>query len=184
MYDIDEIVDVVRHGGVILYPADTIWGIGCDACCHAAVQRVHAIKRRSTSKSFIVLASDEQMLERYVGCIPLQVRELLNCPEPLTIIYPHSCGFAQGVCASDGSVAARIPRHAFCQKLIAALGRPIVSTSANISGSMPAACLPDVEPEITLSVDMVVPLKYEGTPTRKPSRIARLTKDEEVLYIR
>ena len=174
----------MRRGGVILYPTDTLWGIGCDACCGEAVRRVFAVKRRASAHSVVVLVADKPMLERYVGNIPPQARTLIAQSDPLTIIYPAGAGFAAGVCAANGSVAVRIPRHDWCRALIAGLGQPLVSTSANISGCAAPAHFADIAREIRDAVDWTAPLQCEGAPTRCPSRIVQIDADGRAITIR
>lgn len=138
---IEEAVKVLRAGGILLYPTDTIWGIGCDATDEKAVERVFEIKQRADSKSLIILASDMDMVARYVREIPemaVTVESLSD--KPLTIIYPEGINLAPNVTAEDGSIAIRIPKNDFCVELVRRFGKPIVSTSANVSGTpAPAA---------------------------------------------
>lgn len=184
-YDISGIAHAVRHGAVILYPTDTLWGIGCDACNDAAVRRIFAIKRRCMSKSLIVLMSDEAMLEQYIGCIPQQARLLAHTMhEPLTMIYEHASGLAQGVGAANGSVAVRLAQHDFCRRIIASVGSPLVSTSANISGNVAASYLFEVEREVVRAVDIVVAPVWEGMPSRMPSRIAQSDNNGGMVFVR
>jgi L-threonylcarbamoyladenylate synthase len=179
------ILNTLHSGGVILYPTDTVWGIGCDACNAVAVRRVFDIKHRAPSKSVVVLAADEQMLTQYVGDIPPQVYGLLaHSKEPLTVVYPHGSGFAEGVCAADGSVAVRIPRHTFCKAIIEKLGYPLVSTSANLSGGAAPAYFADIADEVKAAVDLVVGEQWEGAPTRSPSHIVQLSENGEIKVIR
>ena len=199
MSNIDEIVkealEVVRSGGLILYPTDTVWGIGCDACNEAAVQKVFALKRRSGAKSLVLLASDLDMVARYVRKVPPMAADLVEVNDaPMTIVYPGAVvadfGLAPSVVAEDGSVGIRIPRveasgrdskggswderpvsagAVFCNRLIYRLRRPLVSTSANISGEETPSCFAEISEEIRSGVDYVVPasvtLEAAGKPT-------------------
>lgn len=175
----DEIIakalEVLRAGGVILYPTDTVWGIGCDATNEAAVQKVFAIKRRSEAKSLVLLACDLDMICRYVKEIPQIAIDLVEVNDaPMTIVYPGAMGLAPSVVAEDGSVGIRIPLvpedlddgrggepvcgASFCKQLVRKLRRPLVSTSANISGEPAPVHFSDVSPEISGAVDFVVPV--------------------------
>lgn len=140
---VEEAVKVLRSGGVILYPTDTIWGLGCDACNPAAVEKITVLKNRPASKNYIVLVADLYMLGRYVEQIPEIAEQLLEVADkPLTIIYPGGINLAPDVCAPDGSVAIRIPNQEFCQSVIRRLHRPILSTSANLSGKNHRPAIP------------------------------------------
>ena len=133
--DIKESLNTLRQGGVILYPTDTIWGLGCDPTNEAAVNKIFKIKSRGESKSLIILVDGLSMIERYVTEIPEIVYELADVSDtPLTIIYPRGKNLATGVCNEDGSVAIRICHDEFCRELLNRFRKPIVSTSANISG--------------------------------------------------
>ena len=183
--EIEQIAEVLRRGGVMLYPTDTLWGLGCDATSEAAVAKIFAIKQRSDAKSLVVLVDGEKMLRRYVreaSALALDIVRLSSSPQ--TIIYSCGEGFAGGVCAADGSVAIRIPNHRFCQKIIRSLGRPVVSTSANISGASAPRTLAEVADAVRKSVSVQVGARWEGNPTRKPSSIIRLEPDGRVEVIR
>lgn len=169
----------------MLYPTDTLWGLGCDATCEAAVAKIFAIKQRSDAKSLIVLVDGEEMLSRHVRHVPkpaLDIVRLSNTPQ--TIIYSEGTDLASGVCAADGSVAVRVTSHPFCKKVIRCLGRPVVSTSANISGDTAPRTLAEVAPAVRQSVDVQVSEAWEGQPTRKPSGIIRIDTDGRVQIIR
>ena len=128
---------VLKQGGIILYPTDTVWGIGCDATNNTAVEKIFRIKTRETSKSLIILVDGIGMLERYVKTIPQTASELTSVSDsPLTIIYPDGKNLAAGICSEDGSVGIRICNEPFCNELITRFRRPVVSTSANISGKL------------------------------------------------
>jgi L-threonylcarbamoyladenylate synthase len=133
--DIEKCYKVLRKGGIILYPTDTIWGIGCDATNHKAVQRIYDIKRRKETKSMIILLNDILKLEFYVEKVPAIAFDLINkYDNPLTIIFPNAKNIAKNVIADDGSIAIRIVKDEFCKWLLNLFNKPIVSTSANISG--------------------------------------------------
>ena len=184
----DEIIrqaaDVLEKGGIILYPSDTIWGLGCDACKADAVQKIFALKRRRDEQSLIVLA-DESMLEKYLLEIPETAwNKMRTADKPLTVIYPRATGLAQGVEAKDGTVGVRIPQHDFCLSLLQRLKRPLVSTSANISGASAPQSFAEISTEIINGVDFVAPRCCEGKMTGKPSAIIKLEPNGEVKVIR
>jgi L-threonylcarbamoyladenylate synthase len=185
MQDIQQILDTLRNGGTMLYPTDTLWGIGCDATNEKAVAKVFEIKKRSPSKSLIVLVDGEDMLDKYVHDAPEAARTFLQQrTSPLTIIYPKGIGFAAGVCAPNGTVAIRIANHDFCQQIIRELGKPIVSTSANLAGEKAPEKFSEISDEVRSAVDVVVSEKFEGTPTRQASSIIQLSIDGQVKVIR
>ena len=221
---ISEALDVLKRGGLILYPTDTIWGIGCDATNEEAVTKVFALKRRSGAKSLVLLASDLDMVARYVKKIPPMAVSLVEVNDaPMTLVYPGAVvagagragsGLAPSAVAEDGSVGIRIPRvtveyegddapsagAVFCNKLVYKLRRPIVSTSANISGEPAPAGRKDVAKEILDGVDYAVPAWYyaggagaagkagkvwfDDTATGRSSQIIALGENGEVEIIR
>ena len=143
---IDEAVRVLREGGVILYPTDTIWGIDCDATNEAAVAKVFEIKRRSEAKSLVVLAADLDMVARYIKQIPSIAIDLVEVNDaPMTIVYPGAQGLAPNVVAEDGSVGIRIPLNEFCVELCRRFRKPLVSTSANVSGEPAPSCFAEID---------------------------------------
>ena len=249
MKDLDTVIaealDVLKRGGLILYPTDTVWGIGCDATNEAAVQKVFALKRRAEAKSLVLLACDLDMVARYVRKIPPIAVDLVEVNDaPMTIVYPGAIvagalrlraagvgtvpegratfGLAPSVVAADGSVGIRIPRAAaareddrpvsagatFCNRLIYRLRRPLVSTSANISGEAAPSDFAAISPEIRAGVDYVVPaalsvpadsrsaapsggsrtpatvVRFDDSATGRPSQILKLGLDGEVEIIR
>jgi L-threonylcarbamoyladenylate synthase len=172
--DIRDSLINLRKGGIILYPTDTIWGLGCDATNPSAVERIFRIKSRSNSKSLFILVNGEQMLERYVRDIPEIVFELTSVSDsPLTIIYPNGKNLAAGVCSEDGSVGIRICHDEFCRELINRFRKPIVSTSANFSGNPSPENFGEIDKSVIDAVDFVVkyrqddPLKYSASPVIK-----------------
>ena len=192
---IDAASDVLKKGGIILYPTDTLWGIGCDACNDEAVERVIEIKHRSESKSLIVLASDLDMVARYVKEIPSIAIDLVEVNDaPMTIIYPGAQGLASKVVAADGSVGIRIPMivsgseendgGAFCRELVRRFRKPIVSTSANISGQPSPLRFEDISQELLAAVDYVVPNNFGKTTSGRSSQIIKLGLKGEVEVIR
>lgn len=176
MADIRRAVDTLRRGGVIVYPTDTVWGIGCDATNSAAVRRVFDIKRRADSKALITLVGSVGALERVVDQVPEVAYDLIDFSEkPLTIIYDSASGVAPELKAADGTVAVRVTSEVFSQALCRAFGRPLVSTSANISGQPAARCFAEISPEILDRADYVCEYGRDTAPGAKPSTIMRLS---------
>ena len=186
---IREAVRVLRAGGVILYPTDTVWGLGCDATNAAAVARVYEIKRRSDSKSLVLLAADLDMVARYVKVIPNIAIDLVEVNDkPMTLIYPGAIcgayGLAENAVAEDGSVGIRIPLPGFWRDLVARLGRPLVSTSANISGEPTPRRFTEIPEEIRTAVDYAVPAPLERGSTGSASQIIKVGLGGEVEILR
>ena len=186
--DIEEVkaaVETLKAGGIILYPTDTVWGIGCDATNEAAVARVFELKRRADSKSLITLVADADMLGRYVKVIPEVAINLLEVNDkPMTIIYPDAMGLAPNVVAEDGSAGIRIPMNDFCVAMIRRFRKPIVSTSANISGEPAPAFYEDIPMEIIDAVDWVADPYLEEGATGEPSQIIQVGLHGEIKIIR
>ncbi|MCR2030333.1 L-threonylcarbamoyladenylate synthase [Alistipes timonensis] len=181
----DEAVRVMRGGGIILYPTDTVWGLGCDATNAAAVERIYRLKRSENKKSMLVLCASADMTVRYVNKAPgvaFEVMELAT--SPLTAILPGAAGVAENLIPEEGTLGVRIPDHEFCRRMLAGLKKPIVSTSANISGEATPVGLQDVAKEIVDGVDFVVNPRFEGKPTRKASSIIAFGEGGEVKIIR
>ncbi|MBQ9463490.1 MAG: threonylcarbamoyl-AMP synthase [Bacteroidales bacterium] len=182
---IEEAVKILKDGGVILYPTDTVWGIGCDATNEEAVRKVFAIKRRSEAKSLVLLACDLDMVARHVKQIPSIAIDLVEVNDaPMTIIYPGAQGLAPSVTAEDGSVGIRIPMSDFCRELVRRLRRPLVSTSANISGEPAPSSFSEISPELLSAVDWCAPRKLEAGATGRASQIIKLGLRGEVEIIR
>jgi len=178
-------VDVLRKGGLILYPTDTIWGIGCDATDEEAVRRIFGLKKRDDSKSMILLLDNEAKLQSYVREVPEMAWDLIECAEkPLTIIYDGARNLASNVIAEDGSVAIRVTKDEFCKKLVERFRKPIVSTSANISGNPPPQSFSDIDETIPDGVDYVVNLRQHETSKASPSTIIRLRVNGQFEFIR
>ncbi|MBS7395898.1 MAG: threonylcarbamoyl-AMP synthase [Prevotellamassilia sp.] len=183
--DIREAVRVMQSGGVILYPTDTIWGIGCDACNEDAVRRVFEIKRRAEAKSVISLVDSEVKVEFYVRSVPDVAWQLWECSdEPLTLVLDGARNLASGVIASDGSVALRVTREAFSRQLCMRMKRAIVSTSANIAGEPAPRCFSEISPEILQAVDYVCLSRRDEAPRQAPSHIIKIGPSGEVKIIR
>ena len=186
----------LREGGVILYPTDTVWGLGCDATSPEAVARIYEIKRRSDAKSLVLLADSLDMVARYVKEIPSMAVDLVEVNDkPMTIIYPGARAGEEGApgdrwhlawnaVAADGSVGIRIPLMQFCKDLIFKLGRPIVSTSANLSGEPTPPRFSNIVPEIKEAVDFVVPPSVDTESTGKASQILKVGLGGEIEIIR
>ena len=183
--DIENAVRVLRNGGVILYPTDTIWGIGCDATNAEAVEKIFTLKKRKEEKSLIILLDEIEKLHDYVEQIPEHALPLIEYSEnPLTIIYPKAINLAKNVPAADGSIAIRITKDKFCRELISSFGKPMVSTSANISGGLPPKNFSEISDEIKTSVDYVVQHRQNENKIQKPSTIIRLGLKGEIEFIR
>lgn len=175
--EIERSLKILKRGGVILYPTDTVWGIGCDATRNRSVDRIYKIKRRPESKSLIVLLERFDKIANYVKEVPEIARSLNeSINTPLTIIYPKATNLARNLIASDGSIAIRIVKDEFCRQLIEQLGRPFVSTSANITGEATPLLFSKISPEITEAVDYIVDLHRNRINQLKPSTIIRLNE--------
>lgn len=176
--DLQEALRVLREGGIILYPTDTVWGIGCDATNAEAVARIFRLKQREDSKSMLVLLDAPGKLQGYVSEVPEIAWELLDATldgaKPLTIIYPGARGLAANLIAEDGSVGIRITEEAFSKALCAGLKRPIVSTSANISGQPGARFFSEISEEIREGVDYICRFRQDDTTPKQPSSIIKL----------
>ncbi len=176
---------IIREGGTILYPTDTIWGIGCDATDPQAVQKIYRIKQRSDRKSMLVLMDDTARLHHYLNSVPKRAEELIRGDDrPTTIIYPGSRNFAENLPSEDGSIGIRMTTDPFCRALIQITGKPIVSTSANISGELPPKTFHDITQEILQAVDLVVPWRQEDENPASPSRILQLDEEGRITVIR
>lgn len=184
--EIEAAVEVLRKGGIILYPTDTVWGIGCDATDEKAVERVYALKRSQNKHSMIVLCRDADMIVRYVDKAPGIAFEVMEMADkPLTLILEGATGVAANLIPEQGTLGVRVPDHDFCRQLLRRFGKPIVSTSANISGeATPLKGLKEVSREIVDGVDFVVNPRFQGHPTGKPSSIIAFGQRGEVTIIR
>ena len=183
--DIQEAIKVLKSGGIILYPSDTIWGIGCDCSNADAIRKVYEIKKRADEKSMILLADSIQMVERYVEVIPEIAYQIVEfSTSPLTIIYPRAKLLPKNLVAQDGSIAIRISNEEFSNELVFRHRKPIVSTSANISGEKAPDCFIDISEEIKNSVDYIVGYQQNDLSKSKPSGIIKLGPTGEVKVIR
>ncbi len=182
--EVEEALDVLKKGGVILYPTDTIWGIGCDATSEEAVMRIYQLKKREDSKSMIILMADEREVLQYVAAPDLAVFDFLEeQTRPTTIIFEGAIGLPSNLIAADGSIAIRIVKDPFCRHLIRRLRKPIVSTSANISGQASPASFADIPLQIIKAVDHVVKWRQDDHSNSLPSQIIRWVNGR-VEYIR
>ncbi len=183
--EIKNALKVLKEGGILLYPTDTVWGIGCDATNAQAVKKVFDLKKREDSKSLITLASSIEMIEQYVKEVPPMAYELIEVNDaPMTIIYPDVNGLAESVIAQDGSAGIRIPMNEFCTRLIKKFGKPIVSTSANISGESTPESFSTISEEIKKGVDYIVDQQMDTGSTQRSSQIIKLGVDGTVKIIR
>lgn len=183
--EISKVLEVLLSGGLILYPTDTVWGIGCDATNAAAVEKIYALKRRTDKLSMIVLLDRVDNVVRYVRQVPEVAWELLElATAPLTLILPEGVGVASNLLPTERTIAIRIPDHEFCHKLLGRLRRPLVSTSANISGEKTPVKFSEISTEILSGVDYIVPIEFQGSPTQSPSSIISLGMTGEIKIIR
>ena len=165
-------------GKTILYPTDTVWGLGCDATNSESVSKIFELKNRAESKSLVVLVSSLEMLNLFIKDIPKKALDIIqNCNKPTTIIYQNPTGFAFNTIASDNTIAIRIPKHEFCINLINQFGKPIVSTSANVSGEMTPKSFSEISQPILEGVDYIVNLERNKI-SDKSSTILKLNSDE------
>ncbi len=183
--DIKQALKILREGGVILYPTDTVWGLGCDASNEKAVKRIYEIKQRTDSKSMLVLVENPAMISYYVSNMPDVAWDLIEVADsPLTIIYDNAKNFAKNLIAEDGSIGIRVSNEDFTKKLIRQFRAPIVSTSANISGKPTPANFDEISEEIINQVDYVVKYRQEDYTKAKPSKIIKLKSNGEINIIR
>ena len=181
----DKILNVLKSSGVILYPTDTIWGIGCDATNEEAVQKINAIKNRKNKNGYVLLVDSVEMLKNYVSHVHPRIETLLHFHDrPLTVIYDEGMGLASSVLGKDGSVAIRIVQDAFCRELIQQFGKPLVATSANITGKEYPTHYGEIQSDVLEQVDFVVKLKQDNKQHGEPSVIVRLNDAEELDFIR
>lgn len=183
--DIAEAVAVLKHGGIILYPTDTVWGIGCDATNPAAVKRIYNLKQRADTKAMLVLVNSEAMLERCVESVPDVAYELLDAVvKPTTIIYDNAMWVAPEIIGEDGSLGIRLTTERYSAELCRRLNRPIVSTSANVSGCPSARFFHEITAEIINGVDYVARYRRDDIQPSKPSSIIKLSNSGLMKIIR
>lgn len=183
--EVRKCIEVMRKGGVILYPTDTVWGIGCDATNADAVKRVFEIKKRADSKAMLLLVDNADRLARYVGSVPAVAWDLVELADkPLTIIYDDARNLAPNLIAEDGSVGIRVTQEMFSKELCYRFQKAVVSTSANISGDPTPNNFSEINPDIVAAVDYVVGYKQLEKGKSKSSSIIKLTKNGTITIIR
>jgi L-threonylcarbamoyladenylate synthase len=183
--EVAKALKVLQEGGTILYPTDTIWGIGCDATNTEAVEKIYRLKQRNEAKSMIILLDTENKLESYISEVNPLAYELIEYAEnPLTLVMPGAKNVSPALIAGDGSLGIRISKHPFCQQLIQRLRKPLVSTSANISGKPSPQYFAQVAPEIIDGVDYVVDIDQQDMEIKTPSTIMRLAPNGSFEFLR
>ena len=183
--DLSACLKVLRAGGLILYPTDTIWGIGCDATNEQAVKRIYQLKQREESKSMIVLLADDRSILQYIAAPDVEVFDYLeNLTKPTTIVFDGALGLAENLINADGSIGIRIVKEDFCRHLVKRLGAPLGSTSANISGSPSPRFFAEIEETIKEGVDYVVNYRREDEILARPSTIIRWEEGGQYTIIR
>lgn len=183
--DIRRAIEVMNNGGIILYPTDTIWGLGCDATNAEAVKRIYAIKQRTDAKALISLVDSEAKVQFYVREVPEVAWDVMELSDrPMTIVFDGGRNLAPNLLAEDGSVAIRITKEPFSKELCMRMKRAIVSTSANISGEPAPRCFAEISKEIIAAVDYVCTSRQDEPPTQKASSIIKLGVGGEVTIIR
>ncbi|WP_394749839.1 L-threonylcarbamoyladenylate synthase [Spongiimicrobium salis] len=182
--EINKCIEVLSKGGLLLYPTDTVWGIGCDATNAAAVQKIYTLKQRANTKTMICLVANDFMLENHVEQVPDAAYDIMDIStKPTTIVYDKPRGIAPNLIASDNTLAIRVPNYKFCQYLINKFKKPIVSTSANIAGKPTPKTFKEIDHAILKGVDYVVNLDRDKKPGT-PSAIIKLSNDGTVKVIR
>lgn len=183
--DIIQALETLRKGGVILYPTDTVWGLGCDATNESAVQRIYNIKKRSESRSMLVLLENPALLERYIDEVPVIAWDLIEITTtPLTIIYPGAKNLARNLVADDGTIGIRFTKETFTAELLRRFRKPLVSTSANISGEATPAFYKEISDEIIAQADYVVKYRQDDQTAARPSGIIKLEVNGKIEIIR
>lgn len=183
--DLESAVETLKAGGIILYPTDTVWGIGCDATNADAVKRIYRIKGRDDSKSMLVLVGSLKMLEDIVSSFPEEAkRQIGSARRPLTVIYEHPGGVASNLLAEDGSLGIRMTSEEFSMRLCEKFGKPIVSTSANFSGEPTPSSFSEINPAIISKMDYVVNYRRADNEKKTASRIIKITDKGEIKIIR
>lgn len=184
MATIHEAIQGLKEGKTMLYPTDTIWGLGCDSQNEGAIQKLKEIKKRSPKKSFIILVDSVAMLERYATQFPDVCYDLIDyADQPLTIIYERPIQLPNALLAEDGSIGIRVTKDRLCQKLIQGIRRPLVSTSANLSGEKTATCFAEIDPLIKENVDLIIDERHDEIRTT-PSKIIKVKNDGTITLIR
>jgi len=183
--EVAKALKIIQDGGTILYPTDTIWGIGCDATNTEAVQKIYKLKQRDETKSMIILLDTENKLESYISEVNPLAYDLIEYAEnPLTLVMPGAKNISPALIGIDGSIGIRITKHPFCQQLLQRLRKPLVSTSANISGKPFPQYFSQIAPEIIDGVDYVVDIDQHDMEIKTPSTVMRLAPDGKFEFIR
>jgi len=183
--DVEKTIEVLRAGGIILYPTDTVWGLGCDATNEKAVENIFRLKKRAENKSLIVLLADQRDLLQYVAALDLQVFDFLDqAKKPTTVIYQGAIGLAENVISPDGSAGIRVVQDPFCRHLLKRFRKPLVSTSANISGEPTPGRFQDISPQVKAGVDYVVQYRQDDHNIASPSAVVKWNEDGSVTIIR
>ncbi|HEY6506175.1 MAG TPA: L-threonylcarbamoyladenylate synthase [Chitinophagaceae bacterium] len=183
--DIESCLQTLQNGGLILYPTDTVWGIGCDATNAEAVEKIYRLKKRTDSKAMIVLVADNRDILKYVAHPDLKVFDYLQqTKKPTTVVYDGAIGFAANLVGKDGSIAIRICQDVFCRQLVKRFRKPIVSTSANISGDETPLLFNDISDEVKRGVDYIVKYRQDDKTVAAPSSVIKWNKDSTVTILR
>lgn len=183
--EIKKAVDVLKNGGLLLYPTDTVWGIGCDATNAEAVAKIYALKKSENKTSMLVLVPSIDKAACYADKAPAIAWELMEMADkPLTLILPGARGVASNLIPAEKTLGMRVPEHEFCQALLKSFGRPLVSTSANVSGEKSPATFEEISEVIKNGVDMVIDRKFEGVATGKPSSIVMIDETAQIKILR
>lgn len=183
--DIEQCLKILKTGGLILYPTDTIWGIGCDATNDAAIEKIYTLKKRANTKTMIILVSEEREIKIYVNQPDLQIFDYIKgIRKPTTVIYENATGLAKNIISEDGTIGIRIVDDSFCRDLIIAFGKPLVSTSANISGYPPPAIFADIDVALKSGVDYIVQHRQDDLYIAAPSAIIQWNKNGPPTIIR
>jgi len=183
--EIEKALTVLKNGGVILYPTDTVWGLGCDGTNIDAVEKINKIKGRESDKSFIILLDNDSKIQSYVDEVPEVAYDLIEYAEhPLTIIFSGAKNLASNVISADGSVGIRIAKHDFVQQLLHRFRKPLTSTSANLSGQPTPQFFDEIDQEIKDAADYIVDWEQELRNHKKPSTIMKLSPSGQFSFIR
>jgi L-threonylcarbamoyladenylate synthase len=183
--DIEKCLDVLKDGGLILYPTDTVWGIGCDATNADAVDKIYKLKNRSDEKAMIVLVGDERDILHYVASPDLSVFDYLqDATKPTTVVYDGAIGLADNLVGRDGSIAIRICEEVFCKTLLKRFRKPLVSTSANVSGEPAARIFTDIDEKIKGGVDYIVQYRRDDETVAAPSAVIKWNNDGTFVVLR
>ena len=182
---INKTVSVLNAGGVIIYPTDTIWGLGCDATNPQAIEKLCLVKRRNPQKSMLILCADFVQVREYVSCFNEAVVSYVESqPRPTTVVYPKARNLPANLVAADGSIGVRVPQSDFCLQLLEKIGKPIVSTSANFSGDVPPVLFADINKQLLETVDYVVPSDCNDSRSACSSQVVKMEQDGSFTLIR